>query len=272
MPLLREVKSKPVQLIIQRKRIPIHRDEPPATVETIQRFSWRSRGLSRIFGERSSNGRHSHLLYIRPVWPGQRRRQILGPTSTTTLGDDVPTKFLRTRGCVEKSKARKAARTPVQDASLLLAGKKMVKNAVMTHCPRIAHDNYTPLRPSRHPLINQIVPMPGPERVAVGRGFRRVHQFIVRPSRFNVATIRDDAKCTDARVTPLRCVDNETALNREVAQILLPQSPSPFARLTVQSTRYFVALYSWMLLCISFYSPFRWGDGSDASHGNFAGR
>lgn len=31
-----------------------------------------------------------------------------GPTSTTTLHDGVPTKFLRIRGCVEKSMARKA--------------------------------------------------------------------------------------------------------------------------------------------------------------------
>lgn len=55
-------------------------------------------------------------------------------------------------------------------ASPLLAGKKMVKNAVMTHCPRIARDNYTPLRPSRHPLIVRIVSVPeDPSYVAVGR-------------------------------------------------------------------------------------------------------
>lgn len=46
----------------------------------------------------------------------------------------------------------------------------MVKNAVMTHCPRIARDNYTPLRPSRHPLIVRIVSVPeDPSYVAVGR-------------------------------------------------------------------------------------------------------
>lgn len=56
-------------------------------------------------------------------------------------------------------------------ASPLLAGKKMLKNAVMTHCPRIARDNYTPLRPSRHhPLIVRIVSVPeDPSYVAVGR-------------------------------------------------------------------------------------------------------
>lgn len=40
----------------------------------------------------------------------------------------------------------------------------------MTHCPRIARDNYTPLRPSRHPLIVRIVSVPeDPSYVAVGR-------------------------------------------------------------------------------------------------------
>lgn len=31
--------------------------------------------------------------------------------------------------------------------------RKTVKNAVMTHCPRIARDNYTPLRPTRYSLF-----------------------------------------------------------------------------------------------------------------------
>lgn len=76
-----------------------------------------------------------------------------GPTSTTALNNGVPSKFLRTRGRVEKSMARKAGEHRCKAHLCCRPTRKTVKNAVMTHCPRIARDNYTPLRPTRYSLF-----------------------------------------------------------------------------------------------------------------------
>lgn len=84
-------------------------------------------------------------VYISPV--------LRGPTSTTTLNDGVPSKFLRTRDRVEKSMARKAGEHRYKAHLCCRPIRKTVKNAVMTHCPRIACDNYTPLRPTRYSLF-----------------------------------------------------------------------------------------------------------------------
>jgi len=76
-----------------------------------------------------------------------------GPTSTTTLDDGVPSKFPSTRGRVEKSMARKAGEQRCKAHLCCRPARKTLKNAVMTHCPRIARDNYTPLRPTRYSLF-----------------------------------------------------------------------------------------------------------------------
>jgi len=76
-----------------------------------------------------------------------------GPTSTTTLDGDVPSKFLRTRGRIEKSMGRKAGEQRCKAHLCCRPARKTLKNAVMTHCPRIARDNYTPLRPTRYSLF-----------------------------------------------------------------------------------------------------------------------
>lgn len=63
--------------------------------------------------------------------------QSLGPTSTTTLG--VPTKFLRTRGRVEKSKARKAGGHRCKRISAVGRqedGEKCGNDALSSHCSR----------------------------------------------------------------------------------------------------------------------------------------
>ena len=68
----------------------------------------------------------------------QRRRSI-----------EIP----KNRGRVEKSMARKAGEHRCKAHLCCRPTRKMVKNAVMTHCPRIACDNYTPLRPTRYSLF-----------------------------------------------------------------------------------------------------------------------
>lgn len=86
-----------------------------------------------------------HTVYVSPI--------LQGPTSTTTLNDGVPSKFLRTRGRIEKSMARKAGEHRCKAHLCCRPARKTVKNAVMTHCPRIARDNYTPLHPTRYSLF-----------------------------------------------------------------------------------------------------------------------
>lgn len=53
----------------------------------------------------------------------------------------------------KKSMARKASEHRCKEHLCCRPARKTVKNAVMTHCPRIARDNYTPLRPTRYSLF-----------------------------------------------------------------------------------------------------------------------
>jgi len=86
------------------------------------------------------------------------RRLHIADTARAYLNDDsqrrrsieIP-KNLRPR--VKKSMARKAGEHRCKAHLYCRLTRKMVKNAVMTHCPRIACDNYTPLHPTRYSLF-----------------------------------------------------------------------------------------------------------------------
>jgi len=93
------------------------------------------------------------LLRFSPHPPRASSSIPRGPTSTKTLDDDVPSKFPSTRGRIEKSMARKAGEQRCKAHLCCRPARKTLKNAVMTHCPRIARDNYTPLRPTRYSLF-----------------------------------------------------------------------------------------------------------------------